>query len=530
MKANIKLKAQGVLGHQELATSTMHKITYQSIKKALFQKYELQTHLVILTLVSICLFFLGNDALFITDPVESNYVLTAKEMVAAHNYMSPQIYGNYWYDKPIFFYWELIGAFKLWGISEWSARFFTALTGLLGLYLTYGFTTYLYNRKTALVSSLVLGTSFEYWLISKAVITDMTLFVFFSASLICFYLGYKTDYKWYWGAYGFAALAVLTKGPIGLLLPGLIAIIFLLMKRDVKAFKHMKLFSGFLFFFVIGLPWYLYMYAVHGMDFVMVFLGVHNVLRATVSEHPNVDVWYYYTGIFCIGFVPWVFTLPIALRNYWKEHNGQIGLSWSCLKDKLKTLDDTTLFLLIWAGTVFFFFQNMATKYTTYTLPYMMPIAILMGRMLVTHVKIVRYLSIGSMIVYTILTFMVAIPYCYMYSGGAISKAVTTIVKSGDIVVSYGDYRASSVFYSNQLIYRLAKAEDIPSLRPSAMNWNNKNVMPFVAEEKINQTSHVVALVSNKREKDFLENLSGRWEVVERFPKDTLYRKVSLEK
>lgn len=527
MKQMIKLEAHEVLSHQQFPGNGINKMTWKFLKKALFTEYELQTHLVIIAVVSLFLFFLGNGVLFITDPVESNYVLTAKEMVQANNYMSPQIYGNYWYDKPIFFYWELIAAFKLFGISEWSARLFPAIFGIMGLYMTYGFTTYLYNRKTALVASLVLGTSFEYWLISKTVITDMTLFVFFSASLISFYLGYKENRKFYWGAYGFAALAVLTKGPIGLLLPGLIAVLFIAVKRDFKAFLSMKWCSGLLLFAAIGAPWYIYMYDMHGMDFVMVFLGVHNVLRATVSEHPNVDVWYYYTGIFIIGFFPWVFTLPAAFRKYWKKHQGRAAVSLSVLKYELKSMDDRTIFLVIWAATVFFFFQNMATKYTTYTLPYMMPIAILMARFLVNHVKTVRYMVVGNLSLYAVLTFLVAVPYCMTYSGGPISEAVVAITKPGDTVVSYGDYRTSAVFYSNHLIYRVAKAEDIPELKPSAMNWNNKNVMPFIAEEEVNNKDHIVAVVSNKKEQEFLSTMAGQWEVVQRFPKDTLYRKIS---
>lgn len=51
-------------------------------------------------------------------------------MLQAGNYLSPQIYGNYWYDKPIFFYWEVIAAFKLFGINEWAARFFRLYSAL----------------------------------------------------------------------------------------------------------------------------------------------------------------------------------------------------------------------------------------------------------------------------------------------------------------------------------------------------------------------------------------------------------------
>ena len=494
---------------------TMHSVGWERFKRLALGKYELLTHIVILAVVGLYLFFLGNGNIAITDPVESNYALTAKEMVNAHNYMSPQIYGNYWYDKPIFFYWELIAAFKMFGISEWAARFFPAVFGMVGLYMTYWFAQYLYNRKTALVASLVLATSFEYWLISKTVITDMTLFVFFNAALIFFYLGYKENSKYYWGAWGFSALAVLTKGPIGLLLPGLIAVLFMGFKRNWKAMLSMKWISGFILFALIGAPWYVYMYDMHGMDFIMTFLGVHNILRATVSEHPNADVWYYYMGIFIIGFFPWVFTVPMALKKYWREKR------WP-------QLDDATLFMLVWVVTVAVFFQLMATKYTTYTFPYLLPIAILAAKYLVDHRKLVTGMVLANIALYTVLTFWVAMPYTNLYSGRSISAAVVAVTKPGDTVVSYGDYRTSAVFYSGHMMSRVAKAEDIPKLKPSAMSWNNKNVMPFISEDDVNKDAHVIALVSNKKEKEFLKTMQGKWEVVERFGQDTLYRKVSL--
>ena len=75
----------------------------------------------------IVLYFWGNAHLAVTAPVEVNYAQTAKEMLAAGDYLSPQIYGNYWYDKPIFFYWELIAAFSLFGVTDFAARFFPAL-------------------------------------------------------------------------------------------------------------------------------------------------------------------------------------------------------------------------------------------------------------------------------------------------------------------------------------------------------------------------------------------------------------------
>lgn len=460
-------------------------------------------HALILLVMGAYLFFLGNSMIFITDPVESNYVLTAKEMLQAHNYISPQIYGSYWYDKPIFFYWELIAAFKIFGINEFAARFFPALFGIVGLFMTYLFARKLYDEKTGLISALILGTSFEYWLIAKTVITDMALFVFFDAVLLFFYLGYTTAKKnYYYACYVFAGLAVLTKGPIGILLPGFIIVLFLLYKRDWRSIGQMKLLPGMLLFLIVAGSWYFMMYAMHGQDFLLTFFGVHNILRATVSEHPRFDVWYYYTVMFFIGFFPWIFTVPMLIHKYWK-------------KKEWPVIDQTTAYLLIWAFVVAIFYQCMATKYTTYTFPYLLPIAILAARLLLNHPKITKGVLVFNLIFYTVLTFFVAIPYCREYSAKDAAQRIGAIAAPGQVVISYGDYKTSSVFYSDHMVYRLEKAANIEGLEPKKMSWNSKNVMPFMAEEDISPTEPVLAIVEAQKADEFEQTMPGNWQLVD---------------
>lgn len=174
------------------------------------------------------LFLAGNELAAVTDTAESNYALTAREMVLSGDWMSPRIYGHYWYDKPIFFYWELALSFADFGFNEFAARLPSAVFGVASVLYTFWFSSKVYDRKTGWTAALILGTSLEFWLLSKAVVTDAALFFFMSVSIASFYLGYREDRKYYFLCYAAAALAVLTKGPIGLALPGLSAILFLL--------------------------------------------------------------------------------------------------------------------------------------------------------------------------------------------------------------------------------------------------------------------------------------------------------------
>jgi 4-amino-4-deoxy-L-arabinose transferase-like glycosyltransferase len=470
--------------------------------------------LAILFVLGLVLFFAGNAAIAITDPVESNYTLTAKEMLASGDYISPRIYGNYWYDKPVFFYWELIAAFQMFGINEFAARFFPAVFGIIGLFMTYGFARKIYDAKTGFFSALILATSFEYWLISKTVITDLTLFVFFNAVLIFFYIAYKGQNKnYYYLCYLFAGLAVLTKGPIGILLPGFIVTVFICIRRDFAEVRRMKPVLGMLLFAVTGGSWYYMMYQLHGSAFVDTFLGIHNVLRATVSEHPRWDVWYYYTAIFFIGVFPWSFRLPAILWGYWKKR------SWP-------QIDCTTLFLLLWALLVNGFYQCMATKYTTYTLPAVLPIAILLARHLYHREIFMKRMVVFGAVFYIVLTFFVAIPVCG-HAGYSARDAGTTLqqrLQPDDLVVSYGDYKTSIVFYSGATVYNLEHAASIEKSKPKSMSWSSKNVMPFISFAELPADRRVYLLLNENEYKNFDKNFNvDEWEFISEFPKVKLY-------
>lgn len=99
-----------------------------------------------LLLFTLVLYLAGNQLLAVTDTAESNYALTAKEMVLSGNWISPQIYGRFWYDKPIFYYWELALSFTLFGFNEMAARLPAALLGSASVLFTYWFARRTYGK------------------------------------------------------------------------------------------------------------------------------------------------------------------------------------------------------------------------------------------------------------------------------------------------------------------------------------------------------------------------------------------------
>ena len=431
----------------------------------------------------IVLYFWGNAHLAVTAPVEVNYAQTAKEMLAAGDCLSPQIYGNYWYDKPIFFYWELIAAFSLFGVTDFAARFFPALFAAAGLFMTYAFAERLYGERTAFWSVVILGTGVLYSVLAKLILTDMSLFVFFGGTLGAFFLGYYEQCRcWFYAAYACAGLAVLTKGPIGLLLPGLIILVFLALRRDLSALGRICIPTGLLVFAAVCAPWYVYMYLTHGTDFVNTFLGIHNVLRATVSEHAKWDVWYFYLGIYFLGMFPWSFALPLALWRAWRFQ---------------PVIDVRAHFLLVWAVVVPVFFQFMATKYPTYSFPAFLPAAILTARLLLHYPRTLRVGAVIGAGLYLAVVFA-AVNYSERdghFSGKQAAAILSPVLRSDDVLACYGDYTATIPYYTGHAMYALAPREEIAARAPKEMSWSSKNVMPFLPMDELPRDRTVYLVV-----------------------------------
>ncbi len=321
----------------------------------------------LLFLIAFLFFILGGHLIPITDTVESNYALTAKEMVTSSDWISPRIYGKAWFDKPVLIYWLLAAAIKLLGYSELALRCVPALAGAAGVTLAYWFAKRLGGERAALLAAIMLGTSLQYFAIAKLIITDMVLFDLNAAALAFFYLGYTArdetqPKRWYLPMYACLGLAVLTKGPVGVLLPGLSILLFLTWQKGWSELKKMQIFKGLLLFAAIALPWYLIMVWKHGHLFIQNFLGVHNYLRATVSEHPKDNVFYYYGVVFLVSALPWTGVM--------------IGGVVDALK-KIRQNDNLAQFLISWVGSFLIFYSCIATKYLTYTFPILFPIAIL---------------------------------------------------------------------------------------------------------------------------------------------------------
>ena len=175
--------------------------------------------------------FLGRLPLL--DPDEGRYAEIPREMLELGDFITPHLDYVKYFEKPPLHYWLNALSFSLFGQNEFAARFPAALLGLCGILLVYHIGRKLFGRREGLYAALVLGTSIGYQIQARMNIIDMTLTFCMTASLGCILLAMQDEERrkglYYHLFYLFAALAVLAKGLIGIVLPGMIIFLFLLL-------------------------------------------------------------------------------------------------------------------------------------------------------------------------------------------------------------------------------------------------------------------------------------------------------------
>ena len=307
------------------------------------------------------LYFGSLNRISLTDPDEVFYSLTAREMLDSNSFVTPLIFGHPQFEKPPFFYWCLMVSFKIFGVNPWAARLVPALSGFLGIILTFFFCRRVFNDEIALISAIVLGTSALYLVMSQAVLTDIMLSVFITAAFYAFYLWFlERKQIWLHGFALAAALAVLTKGPIAIVILLMACELFLLLNREFKLGKEFLMNPWVLLFCLLSVPWYAAVIGKYGRVFIDEFIVHDNWHRILYAEHKKLDKWHFYPMIMTVGLFPWTFYLMLMGRR-WKEYRKEC------------------LFLLLWIGVTFVIFQRAHSKLASYIVPLIPALVILLS-------------------------------------------------------------------------------------------------------------------------------------------------------
>tara|TARA_Y100001968_G_scaffold330269_1_gene381646 strand:- start:705 stop:2537 length:1833 start_codon:yes stop_codon:yes gene_type:complete len=313
----------------------------------------------------------------LVDETPPLFAAASRAMAETGDWLTPQVNGLPRFDKPPLVYWLMGIGFSMPGndfwdpLGTWAARLPSALSTVL-LMLLLGDTMMKYpqednyfNRRTAIVAVLSFAISPLVIIWGRIAVSD---------ALLCSNLGISLLLKWrrfanpngefWWPSWVFLSLAVLTKGPVSIVLSGLTIFLFGLFQNDfpriIKTFKFIK---GLGIVFLISFPWYLIELLIEGKPFFESFFGYHNFQRFTSVVNSHSEPWWFFLVVLSISSLPFTAFLIISI---WDNFNNIFKLSGRLIKSPNKSLYEFSFFWLI---SVFIFFTISATKLPSYWLP-----------------------------------------------------------------------------------------------------------------------------------------------------------------
>lgn len=324
----------------------------------------LESHIWAPFFLAVILFFSFLGARDFWAPVEPRYAEIARVMLAKNEWIVPTINGGLYTDKPILYFWLVLILSKLAGsVNEWTVRLPSAFSAVGLVVTTYFLGRDLFSPRVGFMAATILATSARVLWEGRWAHTDMAFTFFLTLALYFFSKATlkRGSPKNLNLAYGLMGLATLTKGLIGIVLPGLILLVFVAVKSLWSDLLRWRIPSGILIFLLITAPWFVAVSLATDGKWPTDFVLIHHVQRYT-SGLGHWEPFYYYLVNFPVDFLPWtIFLIPAAFAY---------GPRIKLLKEPVP------LFLFLWFFVILFFFSLSNTKRALYLLPIFAPAAI----------------------------------------------------------------------------------------------------------------------------------------------------------
>ena len=328
----------------------------------------------LMLLVFVILWFGNLEYRKLIRPDEGRYAEIPREMVVSGDWTTPRLNDLKYFEKPPLQYWATAVAYEVFGEHQWTSRIWPALTGFAGLLLAWFTGTRLFGREAGIYAALVLGSSLLYAMIAHVNTLDMGVTFFITLGIFSLLLAQKEEQaaqrrNWMLLAWAGLALAVLSKGLMGVVLPGAALFLYSVFNRDIVIWKRMHWITGLLVFLLIAVPWFVLVIKANPEFFQRFFIYEH-FQRFTSKVHGRYQPWYYFIPIMLLGMLPWtMLMLDTVLR------------SWRSGVQKVKAFSPER-FLLVWVVFVYVFFSISDSKLPSYVLPMFPSLALLMGKQL----------------------------------------------------------------------------------------------------------------------------------------------------
>ena len=331
---------------------------------------QISTKQIRFLLIAVALIWFANlEYRTLIKPDEGRYAEIPREMVASGDWVTPRLNELKYFEKPPLQYWATATAYTLFGEHQWTSRLWTGLTGFAGILLVWFAGLRLFGREAAGHAALLLSSSLLYVLMGHVNTLDMGVTFFLTLGIVGLLLSQHEhgSRRWMLLAWAGLALAVLSKGLMGLVLPGAALFIYCAVQRDFGVLKRMHWLPGLAVFFVITVPWFVLVMQANPEFFERFFIYEHYT-RFTTTVHGRYHPWHYFIPILLAGALPWTVLMFDSM--------------WRTLRDSRVPggVFNSARFLLVWAVFIYVFFSISGSKLPSYLLPMFPVLALLMGR------------------------------------------------------------------------------------------------------------------------------------------------------
>ena len=306
-------------------------------------------------------------------PDEGRYAEIPREMLVSGDWTTPRLNDLKYFEKPPLQYWATATAYTVFGEHQWTSRLWAGLTGFVGILLVWFAGLRLFGREAAVYAAVLLGSSMLYALMGHINTLDMGVTFFLTLGIAALLLAQQDESlqrRWMMLAWASLALAVLSKGLMGLVLPGAALFIYCVVQRDFSVLKRMHWLPGLAVFLLITAPWF-YLVMKANPEFFQRFFIYEHYTRFTTKELGRYQPWYYFVPILLTGMLPWTLLMFDTLFRTSRD-------------TRLPGIFNPARFLLIWAVFIYLFFTVSGSKLPSYLLPMFPALALLMGKQLAT--------------------------------------------------------------------------------------------------------------------------------------------------
>jgi len=322
---------------------------------------------------------LGRPALW--EPDEGRYAEIAREMLLAHDYVTPRDNWVRYFEKPPLVYWAEALSIRLLGPNELAVRLPAALASVAEVTVTAALGEAMFGAAVGLTAAMVLGLSPLVFGFARFATLDPALALFVTAALGAFWAAARAPgfesaagRRWFLLSAAMAAAGTLTKGPVALVLTGAVGLAWLLAERRAREILRMPWLGAIAIYTAIAAPWFV-VAARRNPEFLRFFF-IHEHVERYLENAEHGWGPYFFVVVVIAGMWPWICFVPMGVRELMHERGGNDEAEAPRRRPDAR---GSLAFMLWWFGIILVFFSIPRAKLGSYILPALAPLAIVAG-------------------------------------------------------------------------------------------------------------------------------------------------------